>query len=99
MFFARAVFVLMVTATPALASQTAAVQPPEPKGDALYEFMMGRRLEAAGDAPGALAALQRAKTLDPQSGEISAEIAGHYFRTNRAAEAVTAAKQALELDK
>jgi tetratricopeptide (TPR) repeat protein len=99
MFFARAGFVLMVTAAPALASQTAAVQPSEPKAEALYEFMMGRRLEAAGDAPGALAAFQRAKTLDPQSGEISAEIAGHYFRTNRAPEAVAAAEQALKLDK
>ncbi len=43
--------------------------------------MMARRLEAAGDAPGALAALERAKKLDPQSAEISAEIAGYYART------------------
>ena len=99
MFFARAVFVLMVTAAPVLASQTAAVQPPEPKAEALYEFMMARRLEAAGDATGALAALERAKRLDPQSGEISAELAGYYFRTNRAAQAVAAAEQALKLDK
>ena len=119
MFFARAVFVLMVTAGSAsarglpselwrdlaeaasgseggsaVASQTAAVQPSEPKAQALYEFMMARRLEAAGDAPGALAALERAKKLDPQSGEISAEIAGYYVRTNRPADAVAAAEQA-----
>lgn len=99
MFFARAVFVLMVTAGPAVASQAPAVQPSEPKAQALYEFMMARRLEAAGDAPSALAALERAKKLDPQSGEISAEIAGYYARTNRPADAVAAAEQALKLDK
>ena len=99
MFFARAAFVLMITAGSAVASQTAAVQPAEPKAQALYEFMMARRLEAAGDAPRALAALERAKTLDPQSGEILAEIAGHYSRTDRAADAVAAAEQALKLDK
>src|SRR5687767_10271584 len=65
----------------AVASQTAVIQPSEPKAQALYEFMMARRLEAAGDAPGALAALERAKKLDPQSAEISAEIAGYYART------------------
>ena len=48
--------------------------------------MMARRLEAASDKAGALAALERARKLDPQSGEISAEIAGYYCRQNRAAE-------------
>jgi tetratricopeptide (TPR) repeat protein len=98
MYFARAVLVLVVTAGPAM-GQTAAVAQTDPKAQALYEFMMARRLEASGDAPGALAALERAKKLDPQSGEISAEIAGYYFRQNRAAEAVAAAEQALKLDK
>lgn len=98
MFFARAALVLVVTAAPALA-QTAGVAPSDPKAQALYEFMMARRLEAAGDAAGSLAALERAKKLDPQSGEISAEMAGYYFRTNRPAEAVAAAEQALKLDK
>ena len=102
MFFARAVLVLVVTAGPAF-GQTATVPPAvpatDPKAQALYEFMMARRLEAAGDAAGALAALERARKLDPQSGEISAEIAGNYFRQNRATEAVAAAEQALKLDK
>lgn len=97
MFFARAVLVLMVTAGPAVA-QTAVVAPSDPKAQALYEFLMARRLESSGDAAGALAALERAKQLDPQSAEISAEIAGHYFRHNRATDAVAAAQQALKLD-
>jgi tetratricopeptide (TPR) repeat protein len=73
--------------------------PPESRAQAMYEFMMARRLESSGDGPGALAALERARKLDPQSAEISAEIAGYYFRQERAAEAVTAAEQALQLDK
>jgi tetratricopeptide (TPR) repeat protein len=96
MFFARAVLVLMVTAGPAL-GQTAA--PADPKAQGLYEFMIARRLEAAGDNAGALAALERARKLDPQSGELAAEVAGLHFRNNRAAEAVAAAEQALKLDK
>jgi len=98
MFFARAALVLIITAGPALA-QTPAAPPTDPKAQALYEFMMARRLESSGDAPGALASLERAKKLDPAAGEISAEIAGYYLRQNRTAEAVAAAEQALKLDK
>lgn len=79
--------------------QTAAVPPSDPKAQALYEFMMARRLESSGDTAGALASLERAKKLDPASGEISAEIAGYYYRQNRAPEAVSAAELALTLDK
>jgi tetratricopeptide (TPR) repeat protein len=93
-----AVCVCVLAAVPAL-GQTAATAPADPKAQAMYEFMMARRLESTGDNPGALAALERAKKLDPQSGEISAEIAGYYFRQNRPADAVAAAEQALRLDK
>ena len=96
MFFARAVLLLIVTATPVLA-QTAAVPPADPKAQALYEFMMARRLEASGDTAGALASLERAKKLDPASGEILAEMAGFYQRQNRVSDAVAAAEQAREL--
>ena len=65
----------------------------------MYEFMMARRLEAANDTTGALAALERARKLDPQSGEISAELAGFYSRQNRLTDAIAAAEQALKLDK
>lgn len=93
-----AVCVCVLAAVPAL-GQTAATAPADPKAQAMYEFMMARRLESTGDNPGALAALERAKKLDPQSGEISAEIAGYYFRQNRPADAIAAAEQALKLDK
>jgi predicted Zn-dependent protease len=98
MFFARAALVLMVTAAPAL-GQTAATPPSDPKAQALFEFMMARRQESAGDKAGALASLERARKLDPQAAEISSEIAGYYFRHDRPGEAVTAAEQALKLDK
>lgn len=93
----RAAVLLLTAVTPAL-GQTTAAPPPDPKAQAAYEFMMARRTESTGDTAGALAALERARKLDPQSAEISAEIAGYYFRQNRPTEAVAAAEQALKLD-
>jgi tetratricopeptide (TPR) repeat protein len=93
-----AAILLVLSVVPAM-SQTAAAPPSDPKAQAMFEFMMARRLESSGDGAGALAALERARKLDPQSAEISAEIAGYYFRQNRSAEAVAAANQALQLDK
>ena len=98
MHFARAAICVFIAVTPAL-GQTAATAPADPKAQALYEFMMARRLESSGDTAGALASLERARKLDPQSGEITAEIAGYYFRQERPADAVAAAEQALKLDK
>ena len=98
MIFARAALVLMVTAGPAVA-QTAASAPQDPRAQAQFEFMMARRMESAGDLPGALAALERARKLDPEAAEIPAEIAGYYYRQNRASEAIAAAEQALKIDK
>jgi tetratricopeptide (TPR) repeat protein len=94
---ARAVLVLFLAATPAVAQTGAA--PADAKAQALFEFLMARRMEASGDAAGALAALERARKLDPGSAELSAEIAGYYSRQNRSTEAVTAAQDALKLDK
>lgn len=98
MIFARAALVVMVTAGPAL-GQTVASAQQNPKAQAQFEFMMARRMESAGDLPGALASLERARKLDPEAAEIAAEIAGYYFRQNRPADAVTAAQQALKIDK
>jgi tetratricopeptide (TPR) repeat protein len=92
-----AALVCVLAAAPA-GGQATASAPADPKAQALYEFMMARRLESAGDSAGALASLERARKLDPQSGEIPAEIAGYYFRQNRHADAVAAAEQALKLD-
>src|SRR3712207_1838864 len=66
--------------------------------DAYFQFLMGRRLESAGDNQGALAAFQRAAVADPQSAEIQAEIASFHLRRNQRAEAEKAAKAALTLD-
>lgn len=77
-----------------LGAQT--VTPPE--AQAYYEFLLARRLEAQDDAAGALAALERARKLDPKSAEISAEIAGFHARQNQGPEAVAAAEAALKLD-
>ncbi|HVG54153.1 MAG TPA: tetratricopeptide repeat protein [Vicinamibacterales bacterium] len=65
-----------------------------------YEFLHARRLEAAGDADGALASLQRAANADPASAEIKAEIAALHFRKRPVArvEAEKAAKEALAID-
>lgn len=98
MKFLSAVVFVMMAVTPAM-GQTASAPPSDPKAQAMYEFMMARRLESTGDGPGALAALERARKLDPQSAEISAEIAGYYYRQNRLPSAVAAADEALELDK
>lgn len=81
----------------AMAAPLDAGQPP-PSGQAYYEFMMARRLEAQNDLTGALAALQRALTLDPASAELQAELAGFYARQDKADEAVDAARRALALD-
>src|SRR5688572_31772342 len=97
MAFAASLLLALVLASPALA-QTAAV-PMEAKAQALFEFLMARRMESEGDNAGALAALERARKLDPNSAEIAAEIAGHHSRQSRMPEAIAAAEQALKLDK
>jgi cytochrome c-type biogenesis protein CcmH/NrfG len=65
---------------------------------AYYEFMMARRLEADGDTAGALAALERARKIDPSSPEVLAEIAGLQARQNKGDEALKAATEAVALD-
>ena len=81
-----------------LFAQTPPPAPPPPSPDAYYEFLMGHRLDSAGDPAGALAALERARKADPNSAEILAEVAGFYAKQNKAPEAVAAAEQALKLD-
>jgi tetratricopeptide (TPR) repeat protein len=81
----------------AAAAQTPAPSP-SPQAQAYYEFLMARKLESSGDATGALAALERARKLDPTAAELAAEMAGLYARQGRGREAVAAAEQALKLD-
>lgn len=91
----RLTALLVVLAMPVpLGAQT----PAAPDAQAYYEFLLARRLESLDDTAGALAALQRARTLDPKSAEIAAEIAGFHARQNQGPEAVAAAEAALKLD-
>jgi len=94
---AACLFVVLVAAVPA------AAQPPAPQtrpanAAAMYEFLLARRAEAASDARGAQAALERAIALDPQSAELHAELAGFFARQNQAVDAVREAERALALD-
>jgi tetratricopeptide (TPR) repeat protein len=72
---------------------TAAAQ----SAEAYFEFLMARRLEAAGDNTGALAALERAASANPASAEVKAEIASFHLRRNRREEAEKAALEALAI--
>jgi tetratricopeptide (TPR) repeat protein len=88
-----------------LAGQPAAAQSPSPSptsaasAQAYYEFMLARRLESDGDVKGAIAALERAEKLDPESADVLAERAGLHARQNQGPEAQAAAERALQLDK
>jgi tetratricopeptide (TPR) repeat protein len=103
--FVRLVLLLvgLCLAVPALSAQTpagSASPAVRPSGghEAYYQFLLARRLDAEGNHAGALAALERARFLDPGSAEIPAEIAAHHARRNRAADAVAAAETAVALD-
>ena len=89
------VVVALVVTAPAFA-QTAAQD--DPKAQAFYEFLMARRLEAAGDTAGSMAALQRAQKLDPGSAGIAAEMAGAYARQEQNQSAILQADKALAID-
>ncbi len=87
---------ILCLASPLFAQAPTPAPPPPP--EAYYEFLMGHRLDTAGDAAGALAALERARKADPNSAEILAELAGFYAKQNKAEEAVATAHQALKID-
>lgn len=88
--WASAVVMMFLVGTPHLARAQGT--------DAYFEFLQARRLEADGDAKGALAALERAAAADPKSAEIRAEIASLHLRRNERPEAEKAAKAALAID-
>src|SRR5688572_13843130 len=90
---------LAAAAFGSVGGQTTATPAADAKAQALFEFLMARRAEAEGNNAEALAALERARKLDPDSAEISAEIAGLHSRQNRMSDAIVAAEQAIKLDK
>jgi tetratricopeptide (TPR) repeat protein len=96
---------VMVGGGPALAQSRTAMQTPaatlapaDTRGQAYFEFLLARRLEAQGNDTAALEALQRAIALDPKSAELHAELAGFHARQNNAADAVASAERALTFD-
>jgi tetratricopeptide (TPR) repeat protein len=93
---------LLLTGRPAAAAQTPAppASPTAPtiSAQAYYEFMLARRLEADGDTAGAVAALERAQKLDPDSAELLAERAALHARQNEGEPARAAAERALALE-
>jgi tetratricopeptide (TPR) repeat protein len=93
-----AVVVALLLWGPAAAAAQQPAAPADTRGQAYFEFLLARRLEAQGDTAGALAALKRALTLDPTSAELYAELGGYYARQDNATEAVAAAERALTFD-
>src|SRR5438034_1743069 len=80
-------------------SPARAEQPPANRTAQAYEqFLLAHHLEASDDVDGAVAAFQRAMTLDPKAADIPAELAGLYMRQNRGQEALDAAQRALAID-
>jgi tetratricopeptide (TPR) repeat protein len=66
--------------------------------DAEYYFLLGRYFEGAGKLDEAVAALKQAIALAPTLAEPRAELAAFYARQDKAADAVTAAEDALKVD-
>jgi tetratricopeptide (TPR) repeat protein len=88
----------------ALLAVTLALQPapppaPDPaaRAEAYQAFLEARRLESAGNAAGAIGALERAATLDASPG-ILTELAQLYARQDRPDDAQKVARRALSLD-
>jgi len=98
---ALVVFVWLIAAIPASASQAPAAQAGAAQADqptAEYYFVLGRHLEGEGQIPEAIDALKKAIQLAPKTAEPRAELAALYARQDRAAEAVAAAEDALKVD-
>ena len=69
-----------------------------PDGTAAYHFLFARHLEGLGRIDEAIAELQKALAIVPESAEIRAELAGLYARQDRLVEALDAAEEALKRD-
>ena len=93
-------FVLILLAVVILPVSVAAASVQQaPSGEsAAYYFVLGRHLEDSGKTVEAIAALQRAIELAPDSAEVRAELAGLYARHDRIPEALAAAEDALKVD-
>ena len=80
------------------AAQPAADDVAATRAEAYRLFLHGRHLESAGDVEGAVRAYREAAELDPESGELLAELSSVYARRNENDEAVAVARESLERD-
>jgi tetratricopeptide (TPR) repeat protein len=89
---------LTLVMLPGPAGAASVQQPETPTESAGYHFLVARHLEDAGKIEEAIAALNKALELEPESAEIRAELATVYARQNRAVEAIDTAEAALKFD-
>jgi tetratricopeptide (TPR) repeat protein len=89
---------LLVSAGLVSAPATIAAQKPAApdRGDAAYYFILARHLEGLDKVDEAVAALQKALTLAPESAEVRAELAGLYARQDKPIDALNMAEEALK---
>jgi Flp pilus assembly protein TadD len=66
--------------------------------EAYERFQEGQVFLAAGDAPAAIEALERARDLEPEQGSIRETLARAYFRSRRFLEAELEFTKAIDLD-
>lgn len=85
------------TSAPARTPQTAPASQ-DRTADAYAQFLQAHAFGDAGKIDEAIAAYKRAAALDPTAATIPAELAELYANENRAAEAQTAAEQAIKID-
>jgi Flp pilus assembly protein TadD len=91
----RVVPLLLGAALTLASSRPALSQTP---GDAYFDFLIARHLEALGDNKGAQTQLEKAVMEDPRSAEVRAELAAFHLRRDDAGAAEKVAKEALALD-
>lgn len=89
---------LPTTQAPAKVLPASPAKTDDPRAEAYYQFMTGRRLASDGDSDGAIKALRRAMLLDPASSQIPSELADVYARQGRMKEAIELAEAALKLN-
>jgi len=87
---------LVVLPAPLLAQTSNPQKVSDPTGEAYRLFMVGRHLEREGDLDAAVQAYREAADLDPETGEILAELSSLYARRNEATKAIRAASDALK---
>ena len=92
------VVLLLSFVAPSLAASGTQKPVESAEATAAYHFLVARQLESTGKIDEAIAALQKALALVPESAELRAELAGMYARQDRAIEALDAAEDALKRD-